>query len=94
MKEYYTYIVKSLKDGKRYTGITSNIERRVVEHNRGSSSTPSTKHSGPFVLVYKETHPDMISARKREKFFKSGAGREWIKNNIALPPPKIGKDQQ
>lgn len=84
MKDWYTYIVKSLKDGRRYIGITSDLERRLREHNRGSSSTQSTMHRGPFILVYKENHPDAKSAREREKFFKSGAGREWMKNHIPL----------
>jgi len=74
---YYVYIVKSIKDGKYYTGMTNDLQRRLREHNIGKSSTPSTKNRGPFILVYKEEGLTLQQARHREKYLKSGAGREW-----------------
>ncbi|MDO8621359.1 MAG: GIY-YIG nuclease family protein [Candidatus Levybacteria bacterium] len=73
---YFVYILKSQKDNKFYTGITNNIERRLYVHNRGSHSTSSTLKRGPFDLVHVETVNDRIEARRLEKYFKSGAGRE------------------
>ena len=81
----HVYVIKSLKDHKNYTGITNNLERRLSEHNQGKISTPSTKNRGPFKLIYSEKVEDRINARKREKFLKSGCGREFIKS-ISLPP--------
>lgn len=77
---YYVYVLRSEKDGKCYTGITSDLKRRLAEHNRGKSSTPSTSFRGPFTMIYHETVPGRKFARQREKFLKSGAGREFIKN--------------
>ena len=77
---YDVYVLKSLKDGRFYTGITNNLERRLKEHNKGKSSTPSTKNRGPFMIVYREKVKTRGEARKREKYLKSGAGREIIKN--------------
>ncbi len=74
---YYVYILQSLKDKKFYTGITINVERRLNEHNRGKKSTPSTVSRGPFCLIYKESFLSREAARVREKFLKSGTGREF-----------------
>ena len=73
---FYVYILKSLRDGKFYTGCTNNLDRRLKEHNIGKSSTPSTVGRGPFKLVYSEVVQTRINARIREKFWKSGQGRE------------------
>ncbi len=67
---YNVYIIKSLKDNKFYTGFTNDLNRRMAEHNRGCTSTPSTIGKGPFKLVYKEEVKDSLEARKREKFSK------------------------
>ena len=77
---YYVYAIKSLKDNRNYIGITNNLERRIKEHNRGKSSTPSTRFRGPFKLIYFEKVADRKIAREREKFLKSGRGREFLKN--------------
>ncbi len=74
---YYTYILKSLKDNSLYKGFTNNLENRLLEHNSGKSQYPSTKT--PWVIVYYETFTDKDSAIKREKYFKSAAGRRFIK---------------
>ena len=79
---YYVYILKSTRDNKLYTGFTSNLKRRIIEHNRGSSATRSTKNRGPFDVVYTETVKTSKEAREREKFLKSGAGRAWFKTYI------------
>ena len=76
---YSVYIIQILKDNKFYTAITNNIERRLREHNRGTTSTPSTKNRGPFKLIYRENGFTLPEARKREKYLKSGIGREWRK---------------
>jgi len=60
--------------------MTNNLVRRLKEHNKGKTSTPSTKNRGPFVLIYVEKVENRKEARKREKYLKSGAGREFIKS--------------
>jgi putative endonuclease len=79
---YYVYVIKSIKDGKNYTGLTDDIERRLKEHNSRKKSTPSTMNRGPFELIYSEECSSREEARKREKYLKSGIGREFIKQYI------------
>jgi len=71
---YFLYILKSLKDNKYYTGLTSNLKRRINEHN--SRQVKSTKNRAPFELIYTEEYNTLCEVRKREKWFKSGEGRE------------------
>jgi len=82
---YSVYIIRSLKDHKFYTGITDNLERRLKQHNHGKKSTPSTVGRGPFELVYRESAIDIKIARAREKFLKSGKGREFRDKVLNIP---------
>ena len=75
---YYVYILKSLKNGRFYTGSTNNLERRMHEHNVGQ--TKYTSKAGPFELVYKEPYNTSLGAKRREKFLKRGKGRELLKS--------------
>ncbi|MBU1046651.1 GIY-YIG nuclease family protein [Patescibacteria group bacterium] len=81
---YYVYILQSLKNLNYYTGLTKDIERRLQEHN--SKQTKSNKSYAPFKIVYTEKCKTLSEARAREKFLKSGTGREFrnkiLKNNI------------
>ncbi len=77
---HYKYILKSRKDGKWYTGITSNLRKRFEEHQKGISS--STKHRGPFDLIYYEACREEEDARAREKFLKSGMGKRFLRNRM------------
>lgn len=73
----YVYILKSLKNNKRYVGSTRiQPETRFKQHNYGSNKW--TKQNGPFELVKTEEFPDYTQARKRERFLKSGAGRKEL----------------
>ncbi len=72
--KYFVYVIKSKKDGSFYTGISSDVDRRLIEHNR--SDTKSTRSKIPWILVYVEACESRIIARQREKYWKSGAGRD------------------
>ena len=61
---------------KRYVGITNNLSRRLAEHKSGH--TKSAQVIGQFKLLHTEEFSDYNSARKREKFLKSGQGREFL----------------
>ncbi|MBI2337614.1 GIY-YIG nuclease family protein [Candidatus Daviesbacteria bacterium] len=75
---YYVYVLRSLKNGRFYTGSTNNLERRLNEHNTGQSKY--TKLTAPFALVYKEEYKTKEEAYKKEMYYKTGAGREKIKD--------------
>ncbi|MBQ4818621.1 GIY-YIG nuclease family protein [Aquimarina sp. MMG016] len=56
-----------------YVGMTDNLDRRVLQHNKGYNK--STAPYRPFTLLFKEEYPNRIEARKREKYLKSAAGK-------------------
>ena len=73
----FVYAIKSLSRNYLYVGMTNDLERRIAEHNNGENK--STKAYRPFKLIYSETFPDRISARAKEKYLKSGIGKEFLK---------------
>jgi putative endonuclease len=74
--DYYVYVLQSLSDFKRYVGLSSNIGNRLKMHNSGK--VKSTKGRRPLILIYKEKVGTLSEARKREKYFKSAAGRIFL----------------
>ncbi len=76
----YVYVLKSVKDGRWYTGSTKNLRRRIREHNEGKVF--STKLRRPFVLVYYEACLSENDARRREKYLKTGMGKRYLKNRL------------
>ncbi|WP_298395269.1 GIY-YIG nuclease family protein [Flavobacterium sp.] len=75
---FYTYAISSLTRNYIYIGLPSDIDRRLSEHNSGKNKT--TKPYLPFVLIYSEMHETRSEAREREKYFKSGIGREKLRS--------------
>jgi len=69
-------------------GITNNLERRLQEH--ASGTTKGGQVLGEFELIHTEEFADYLSARKHEKYLKSGQGRKWIKENITETRPSEG----
>ena len=71
------YVLKSLKNGKRYVGSTElHPLERLKRHNYGTNQF--TKRNGPFELVHEEIYSDKTEARKRERFLKTGVGRKYL----------------
>lgn len=73
---FYVYVLESLKDGKRYIGYTSNLKRRIEEHEKGL--TGSTKFRRPFKLIYFEGCLLEEDAKRREGYLKTSAGRKFL----------------
>ena len=74
---YYVYAIKSTKRNYIYVGLTNNLNRRIEEHNSGYNKT--TKPYSPFEVIYFEKLPSRLEARKKEKYLKSGIGKEFLK---------------
>ena len=72
----FVYVLRSLRDGRRYVGITLDVDKRLRQHNRGEVT--STKGRRPFVLVPYEETGGVAEARIREKYFKTAAGRRYL----------------
>ena len=74
---YFVYVLFSKSYNQHYVGSTQDLEKRIWAHNEGLSRF--TKGRRPWRLVYKEEYQTRGDAMKREKFLKSGQGREFIK---------------
>lgn len=82
---YYVYLIKSKKNGRVYTGYTSDLKQRFVDHNNGKSKY--TKNNRPYFLVYYEAYLSKEDAQKREKNLKlrgnaSAQLRKRISNSL------------
>ena len=73
---YYVYAISSQIKKFTYVGFTDNLKRRVFQHNSGYNK--STRAYAPFKLIYYEKVETSEKAREREKFLKSGKGREYL----------------
>ena len=62
---YFVYILEC-NDGSLYTGITTNITKRLEEHNTSPKGAKYTKARRPVKLVYQETSLNRSTASKRE----------------------------
>lgn len=86
--QYTVYILYSEKDGKLYTGCTSDIEKRLIRHNKGEVF--ATRNRRPLILIHSEKFEDKAEAFNKERFLKSlWAGR--IKKKILKDYLKNGK---
>lgn len=68
-KQYYVYIVECA-DGSYYTGYTTDIKRRVNEHNFSTRSAKYTRSRRPVKLIHEEVYDTLSEALKRESAIK------------------------
>jgi putative endonuclease len=85
---YYFYVLRSRKNSFLYKGITNDPKRREKERNLNKNV--ATRGKGPWKLVYLEKFETRLEARAREKYFKSGVGREKLKD-IIFPGSSVGR---
>ena len=77
---YYIYILQSEKDKQFYTGYTSDLQNRLIDHNAGK--VISTKNRLPLKLVYYEVCINQQDATHREKYLKTAWGKRYIKTRL------------
>ena len=77
---FYAYILQSLADWDNYIGYTSNLRKRVEEHQKGQSF--ATRFRRPFRLIYYEACLDQDDAKQREKYLKSTTGRRFLAKRL------------
>ena len=77
---YFTYVIRD-RTGLRYTGHTSDLEARLVSHNSGRSRW--TKQGSDWKLIHSEVFQTRSEAIIRERWLKSGVGREFINRLLA-----------
>ena len=78
MAMFVVYAIRSLKDCRIYVGMNSNLSRRLNEHNYGY--VRSTKGYMPWALIFIKEVPSREEARRQEKYYKSGVGKEFLKS--------------
>lgn len=72
---WFVYIIECA-DGSLYTGITTDVERRLREHSEGKIGARYTRGRGPLILRYKKVFPDRSEAAKEEWRIKKLGRRE------------------
>ena len=77
---YYVYVLKSESDGRLYIGSSADPDVRLSSHNAGR--VKSTKRYRPWRRIHLEELLDRDTAQRRERYLKSGWGRQWLKKNI------------
>lgn len=77
---YYVYVLLSEKDNQFYNGYTSDLKRRLDEHQLGK--VHSTKYRLPLKLIYFEGCLHQQDATRREKYLKSGNGKIYLRNRM------------
>ena len=81
MKHMITvYAIKSEVNADIYVGISKDADLRLKEHNGGNNRY--TKGLIPWITLYRELQLDWEAARKREKYLKSGVGKEFLKSLV------------
>jgi putative endonuclease len=74
---FYTYILISEANGRRYFGSCHDLDNRLAYHNAGK--VKSTKPYRPYKLLYFETFDTRSEAQRRELFFKTVEGYKYLK---------------
>ena len=77
---FYAYVLKSVNHDFFYKGHCQDLDKRLVQHNAGM--TESIRPYIPFRIIYKEEFSTEQEAIAREKYFKSSAGRRYLKKKI------------
>ncbi len=73
---YFVYILKNKVNNHLYKGVTSDLDKRLMEHNSGKHKY--TSQYLPWEIAYYEKYESFSEARAREIYFKSGEGREFL----------------
>ncbi|KKR62086.1 endonuclease [Candidatus Nomurabacteria bacterium RIFCSPHIGHO2_01_FULL_39_220] len=80
--KYFVYSIKSLTKNYIYVGLTNNVKRRFSQHNNGQEKTTRFYASFRIRMLLVESFSTRIEARKREKYLKSGIGKEFLKSLV------------
>jgi putative endonuclease len=78
---WFVYVLRSEINEQLYVGMSESPDTRLLEHNKGK--VRSTKSFRPWKRVFLEEVGDTVQARKREKYLKSGVGKEWLKKKLS-----------
>ncbi len=77
---YVVYVLENKDDKSWYIGFTTNLKQRILEHKYKKSPYTSKKEN--WKLIYAEMYLNKFDALGREKFLKSGSGRQFLKKQL------------
>jgi len=75
----YSVCVLHNPKGLLYKGQTEDLTKRIQEHNNPDGPYSYTRHRGPWTLIYKKEYATRAAAMQKEKFLKTGKGRDFLK---------------
>jgi putative endonuclease len=78
---FHVYVLRSIRTGRRYVGSCEDLDERLRRHNLGHSK--ATRHGVPWTLIHSERFCTRIEASKKERYYKSGRGRDEL-DSIAM----------
>jgi putative endonuclease len=73
---FHVDMLRSAKTGRRYVGSCAGLNNRIDEHDSGESK--ATRHGVPWTVVYNEQLETRADATRRERYFKTGKGRDEL----------------
>lgn len=85
---YYVYLLENQNDKSWYIGYTSDLKKRVIQHNSGQGGKTTSrivKQRGEALrwsLIYYEAYLNKKDVKGRERFLKSGSGRRYLKKQL------------
>lgn len=79
---YRVYILENQDDKSWYIGYTSDLDKRLNEHQSGYGSK-TTRRKENWELIYCEGYTEMADAKGRERFLKSGSGRRFLRKQLS-----------
>jgi putative endonuclease len=91
---HYVYVLRSVSDDGLYIAYSANLRRRFTQHVEGGAF--ATSYRGPWKLIYYEAYTEQADALGRERYFKSGGGRRFLRLRLAhyLKKNPIGGDRR
>jgi len=87
METYTVYAIQSNVDARIYVGFSSDVAKRLKQHNSGK--TKSTKGFIPWTLIYIIKVVGRENARAKEVYLKSGIGKEFLKSIVPKSTKRI-----
>lgn len=78
---FYVYLLECTDDKSWYIGYSSNLKQRVSRH-LGGDGARTTGRKGHWQLIYYEAYKNERDAKGRERFLKSGSGRNFLKKQL------------
>lgn len=86
--QYCVYILLSQKDNKFYIGSTTNLKKRLTNHFHGYAKATAPRR--PFTLIFCEYYLSNRDALRREKYFKTTAGKKTLKLMLEKSLEEVG----